>query len=90
MDNIRHATLIEYLFINNSNVLCIGPTGSGKTMTISSKLSRNMPKKFICDFIIFSARTTANQTQVKKHFLFKRLYVDIIIIISKLYTFARI
>ncbi|KAL2745195.1 dynein axonemal heavy chain 1-like [Vespula maculifrons] len=63
MDNIRHATLIEYLFINNSNILCIGPTGSGKTLTISAKLSRNMPKKFICDFIIFSARTTANQTQ---------------------------
>ncbi|KAK2581766.1 hypothetical protein KPH14_002245 [Odynerus spinipes] len=63
MDNIRHSTLIEYLLINESNILCVGPTGSGKTMTISTKLSRNMPKKFICDFIIFSARTSANQTQ---------------------------
>ncbi|XP_043502299.1 dynein axonemal heavy chain 1-like [Polistes fuscatus] len=63
MDNIRYSTLIEYLFANNNNILCVGPTGSGKTMTISTKLSRNMPKKYICDFIIFSARTTANQTQ---------------------------
>ncbi|KAI4500001.1 hypothetical protein M0802_004871 [Mischocyttarus mexicanus] len=63
MDNIRHSTLIEYLFTNENNVLCVGPTGSGKTMTISTKLSRNMPRKFISDFIIFSARTTANQTQ---------------------------
>nr|XP_034195945.1 dynein heavy chain 1, axonemal-like [Osmia lignaria] len=63
MDSVRSATLVGYLLINNSNALCIGPTGSGKTLAISTKLSRNMPKKFICDFITFSARTTANQTQ---------------------------
>ncbi|KZC03876.1 Dynein heavy chain 1, axonemal [Dufourea novaeangliae] len=63
MDTVRSATLIGYLLINDSNVLCIGPTGSGKTLTISGKLSRNMPKRFICDFITFSARTTTNQTQ---------------------------
>ncbi|XP_076227649.1 dynein axonemal heavy chain 1 [Nomia melanderi] len=63
MDNVRSATLIGYLLINESNVLCVGPTGSGKTLTVSGKLSRNMPKKFICDFITFSARATANQTQ---------------------------
>ncbi|XP_076380684.1 dynein axonemal heavy chain 1 [Megalopta genalis] len=63
MDSVRSATLIGYLLINDSNVLCIGPTGSGKTLTVSGKLSRNMPKRFICDFITFSARTTANQTQ---------------------------
>ncbi|XP_076646459.1 dynein axonemal heavy chain 1 [Halictus rubicundus] len=63
MDSVRSATLLGYLLINDSNVLCIGPTGSGKTLTVSGKLSRNMPKRFICDFITFSARTTANQTQ---------------------------
>ncbi|XP_017758914.1 PREDICTED: dynein heavy chain 1, axonemal-like, partial [Eufriesea mexicana] len=63
MDSVRSATIIGYLLINESNPLCVGPTGSGKTLTITAKLSRNMPKKFICDFITFSARTTANQTQ---------------------------
>ncbi|XP_060831781.1 dynein axonemal heavy chain 1-like [Bombus pascuorum] len=63
MDSVRSATLIGYLLINDSNPLCVGPTGSGKTLTVTAKLSRNMPKKFICDFITFSARTSANQTQ---------------------------
>ena len=66
MDSVRSETLIGYLLINNSNILCVGPTGSGKTLTITTKLSRNMPKKFIYDFITFSARTTANQTQVQQ------------------------
>ncbi|XP_071558466.1 dynein axonemal heavy chain 1-like [Temnothorax nylanderi] len=63
IDNVRSATLIEYLLINETNVLCVGATGSGKTSTVSAKLSRNMPKKYICDFMTFSARTTAHETQ---------------------------
>lgn len=64
-DNVRSATLIEYLLVNETNILCVGPTGSGKTLTVSAKLSRNMPKKYICDIMTFSARITANQTQVQ-------------------------
>lgn len=64
MDNVRNAEMIGVLLYNENNVLCVGPTGTGKTLTIIKKLSRNMHKKFICDFITFSARTTANQTQV--------------------------
>lgn len=60
----RSSVLIDYLLTSECNVLCVGPTGSGKTLTVSAKLSREMPKKYICDFIIFSARTSANQTQV--------------------------
>lgn len=44
-------------------VLCIGPTGTGKTLTISDKLSRSMPKEYVPEFIVFSAKTSANQTQ---------------------------
>lgn len=44
-------------------VLCIGPTGTGKTLSIADKLSRNMPKEFLSEFITFSAKTSANQTQ---------------------------
>lgn len=64
LDSIRNATLIENLLQNNNNILCVGPTGSGKTLTISSKLTKGMSKKFICDFITFSAKTSASKTQV--------------------------
>lgn len=68
IDNIRNAEMIGLLLGNEDNVLCVGPTGTGKTLTVIGKLSRNMPKKFVCDYINFSARTTANQTQVSgKH-----------------------
>lgn len=73
IDNIRNAEMIGLLLGNEDNVLCVGPTGTGKTLTIIGKLSRNMPKKFVCDYINFSARTTANQTQVSGHFL--NLYI---------------
>lgn len=63
MNNVRSAALIEYLLINKTNILCVGATGSGKTL-MSAKLSRNMPKKYICDFMTFSARTTVHQTHV--------------------------
>ncbi|XP_020282496.1 dynein heavy chain 1, axonemal-like [Pseudomyrmex gracilis] len=56
MNSVRSVTLIEHLLINETNVLCIGPSGSGKTLTVSAKLSRNMPGKYICDFMTFSWR----------------------------------
>ncbi|XP_056631499.1 dynein axonemal heavy chain 1-like [Diorhabda sublineata] len=63
VNNVRNAELIGMLLYNEDNVLAVGPTGTGKTLTVIGKLSKNMHKKFICDFISFSARTTANQTQ---------------------------
>ena len=44
-------------------VICIGPTGTGKTLSIADKLIKNMPKDFIPEFFTFSAKTSANQTQ---------------------------
>ena len=49
--------------ISLTQVLCIGPTGTGKTLTIADKLTKAMPKDFIPDFIVFSAKTSSNQTQ---------------------------
>ncbi|XP_050431121.1 dynein axonemal heavy chain 1-like [Adelges cooleyi] len=63
IDNVRSSFIIEMLLTTDHNVLNIGPTGTGKTLTIMSKLSRNMPKKYLADFLNFSARTSANQTQ---------------------------
>ena len=44
-------------------VLCIGPTGTGKTLAIADKLARYMPKEFVPEFITFSAKTSSSQTQ---------------------------
>ncbi|ESO89348.1 hypothetical protein LOTGIDRAFT_210379 [Lottia gigantea] len=63
IDTIRNAYVLELLLSNKKTVLSIGPTGTGKTLTISDKLSRNMPKEYIPDLIVFSAKTSANQTQ---------------------------
>ncbi|GBP84495.1 Dynein heavy chain 1, axonemal [Eumeta japonica] len=63
LDNVRSAAILGYKISNYNHALCVGPTGSGKTVTITAKLTRGLHKKFICDFIVFSARTSANQTQ---------------------------
>lgn len=44
-------------------MLCVGPTGTGKTLTVSNKLLKNLPLEYISHFLSFSARTSANQTQ---------------------------
>lgn len=63
IDNVRNAFLIEFLLKNDKAVINIGPTGTGKTLTIANKLTRSMPKEFSPEFIVFSAKTSANQTQ---------------------------
>ncbi|XP_071943674.1 dynein axonemal heavy chain 1-like isoform X2 [Antedon mediterranea] len=62
-DTVRGSWLIETLLVNNKQVLCVGDTGTGKSLTVSDKLLKSMPKDFLSNFISFSARTSANQTQ---------------------------
>ncbi|XP_041639844.1 dynein heavy chain 1, axonemal [Cheilinus undulatus] len=62
-DTVRMSFLMDMLLANKKPVLCIGPTGTGKTLTMSDKLLRNMPEEYITHFLMFSARTSANQTQ---------------------------
>ncbi|TTB85611.1 Dynein heavy chain 1, axonemal [Bagarius yarrelli] len=62
-DTVRMSVLLDMLLSNKKPVLCIGPTGTGKTLTVSDKLLKNMPPEFITHFLVFSARTSANQTQ---------------------------
>ncbi|XP_029005758.1 dynein axonemal heavy chain 1 [Betta splendens] len=62
-DTMRMSFLVEMLLINRKPVLCVGPTGTGKTLTISDKLLNSMPDEYITHFLMFSARTSANQTQ---------------------------
>ncbi|XP_072576883.1 dynein axonemal heavy chain 1 isoform X1 [Vulpes vulpes] len=63
MDTVQMSYLLDMLLINHKPVLCIGPTGTGKTLTISDKLLKNLPLEYISHFLTFSARTSANQTQ---------------------------
>ena len=64
---VGNATPIRMQFFKSSitvlQVLCVGPTGSGKTLCISNKLLHGMPQEYMSHFITFSARTSANQTQ---------------------------
>uniref|UniRef100_A0A8D2DP18 Dynein axonemal heavy chain 1 n=1 Tax=Sciurus vulgaris TaxID=55149 RepID=A0A8D2DP18_SCIVU len=63
MDTMQMSFLLDKLLTNHKPVLCIGPTGTGKTLTISDKLLKNLPLEYISHFLTFSARTSANQTQ---------------------------
>ncbi|XP_058497468.1 dynein axonemal heavy chain 1 [Solea solea] len=63
VDTVRMSFLIDMLLTNKKPVLCIGPTGTGKTLTMSDKLLKNMPAQYVTHFLVFSARTSANQTQ---------------------------
>ncbi|XP_018600098.2 dynein heavy chain 1, axonemal isoform X2 [Scleropages formosus] len=63
LDTVRKSFLLGMLLCNKKPVLCIGPTGTGKTLTMSEKLLKNMPAEYITHFLMFSARTSANQTQ---------------------------
>uniref|UniRef100_A0A8C5ZKT2 Dynein axonemal heavy chain 1 n=1 Tax=Marmota marmota marmota TaxID=9994 RepID=A0A8C5ZKT2_MARMA len=62
-DTMQMSFLLDKLLTNHKPVLCIGPTGTGKTLTISHKLLKNLPLEYISHFLTFSARTSANQTQ---------------------------
>ncbi|KAG7240353.1 hypothetical protein INR49_026924, partial [Caranx melampygus] len=62
-DTVRMSFLMGMLLTNKKPVLCIGPSGAGKTLTMSDKLLKNMPAEYITHFLMFSARTSANQTQ---------------------------
>ncbi|KAH9525061.1 Dynein heavy chain 1, axonemal, partial [Bulinus truncatus] len=44
-------------------LLAIGPTGTGKTLTVLDKLTRGLSDEYLPEFINFSAKTSANQTQ---------------------------
>ncbi|XP_063282706.1 dynein axonemal heavy chain 1 [Pelobates fuscus] len=63
LDTVRMSQILGMLLTNKKPVLCVGPTGTGKTLTISDKLLKNLPHEYISHFLMFSARTSANQTQ---------------------------
>eukprot|EP01135_Chromosphaera_perkinsii_P003004 Nk52_evm26s232 gene=Nk52_evmTU26s232 len=63
VDTVRYSYLLHQLITNNQQVMMVGPTGTGKTLTVSSKLMTGLPPHILTQFLAFSARTSANQTQ---------------------------
>jgi len=62
-DTVRYTFLIDVLLKNDKHVLCVGDTGTGKTLNVMDKLQHHMPDSYTPVFMTFSARTSANQTQ---------------------------
>ena len=63
IDSVRNTFLLDLLLSQGKHVLCVGPTGTGKSVTIVEKLTKAMPPEITPVFINFSARTTENQIQ---------------------------
>ncbi|KAJ3302063.1 Dynein heavy chain 7, axonemal [Kappamyces sp. JEL0829] len=63
-DTTRYTYLVDIMIRNNIPLLLVGPTGTGKSKYISTKMLSGLPKEtFIPMFINFSAQTSANQVQ---------------------------
>jgi hypothetical protein len=62
-DTVRYTFLVDALLAAGKHVLCVGETGSGKTLSLTAKLLEGMPPEVQPLFMTFSARTSANQTQ---------------------------
>ena len=63
MDLVQGSFLVHLLITKSKKLLCVGPTGSWKTMCIANCLLTGMPSKYIANFIKFAACTSADQTQ---------------------------
>ncbi|GLI62391.1 hypothetical protein VaNZ11_005010 [Volvox africanus] len=62
-DTVRYTYLVDRLVAAQRHVLCVGETGTGKTLNVANKLLNDMPPEIQPLFMTFSARTSANQTQ---------------------------
>lgn len=63
VDTVRYTHVVDALLAGGKHVLCVGETGTGKTLTLMTKLLEGMPAEVQPLFLTFSARTSANQTQ---------------------------
>ena len=61
--SVCYASLVGTLLDGNKHLLCVGPTGTGKTVTVAQKLATGLAAKYEPIMMAFSAQTSANQTQ---------------------------
>ncbi|CAG11277.1 unnamed protein product, partial [Tetraodon nigroviridis] len=65
IDTIRYNYLMDLHVSYEVPLLLVGPTGTGKSVYVKEKLMNNLDKdRYLPFFMNFSARTSANQTQV--------------------------
>eukprot|EP00960_Hanusia_phi_P026860 746504-Hanusia_phi.AAC.16 len=63
-ESISSSFMIDHICTQLKHVLCVGPTGTGKTVTVKQKLMNDMDSSVYNPiFLMFSAQTSANQTQ---------------------------
>ena len=62
-DTVCYTYIIDMLLAQGKHVLSVGETGTGKTLNVANKLMNEMPGEVESVFVMFSARTSANQTQ---------------------------
>ncbi|KAJ1517722.1 Dynein heavy chain 7, axonemal [Coelomomyces lativittatus] len=64
LDTVRYSYLLDLFISHNMHTLLVGPTGTGKTVSVLSKLLAGLPvEKFVSISLSFSAQTSANQVQ---------------------------
>ena len=62
-DSIRNIFILEKLLTNEINTICIGPTGTGKTVNIETYLMQKMADRYVPLVTSFSAQTSATDAQ---------------------------
>ena len=63
-DSIRVAKIMNILVMNDKHALFVGPTGTGKTISVVSEMTNGFPKEEWSTInLAFSAQTSAFQTQ---------------------------
>ena len=63
LDTLRMAHLLEILALEMNNILCVGATGTGKSVVVNERLGKEMPERFLPKMMAFSASTGCNMTQ---------------------------
>ena len=64
IDTVRSSALLDLLILAKKHVLCVGETGTGKSVTLQAKLMTGLPGDVYSPiFLSFSAQTSANQSQ---------------------------